>query len=172
MDGLKIVGWLDLYVHDSAGRLLEEHLGRNIITAGGKTHLANLISGQAGAQQISKMSLGDGGAGVSPLPTVAQLFSPIPFVEVDAALRHSLGLTSQIDSVVVDGGLKTMTYTAFFNSANAATGAFLSGIPNVANECALLSNNDVVVALRSFKAIPFDQPSAIGIRAVWTLQIG
>lgn len=167
-------GGLSLYVYDRDGRKIDEIHVQNLIVNLGKIHLLSLIAGKGGALAIKKMALGEGGCAIPPaIPTVAQLFAPIPFEVSNTSLRHPLEIVRQVeDNPPIDSGTKIVTFTAFFNSADVPTTAYISGIPNVTNEAALLSGDDVVVALRSFRSIPFDQASAIGIRAVWAIGIG
>jgi hypothetical protein len=169
VDGVSMWGHVRLEFYKGE-ELLDVSEGPNIVTDIGKNHMANLHGGLGGALPAATMAVGDGGAGVSPVPTVAQLYTPLPFVGVDLALRHPFGLSSPIEpGAVVDSVAHSITYTAFFNSANVPTGAYLSGIPNIVNEYALVSGNGVVIALTSRKPIPFDQASAIGVRAQWTI---
>lgn len=170
IDGVSMWGHVRLDVRDGADgvwRCVSE--APNIVTNVGKNHMANLHGGLGGALPVATMAVGDGGAGTGP-PTPAQLYTPINFNIVDIALRHPFGLSAPIEpGAVVDSVAHSITYTAFFNSANVPTGAYLSGIPNIVNEYALVSGDGVIIALTSRKPIPFDQASAIGIRAQWTI---
>ncbi len=169
VDGVSMWGYVRCEFY-RGGKLFEVQEGSNIVTDVGKNHMANLHGGLAGALPVATVAIGDGGAGVSPVPTVVQLYSPLPFVGVDLALRHPFGLSAPIEpGALVDSIAHSITYTAFFNSANVPTGVYLSGIPNIVNEYALMSGNGVVIALVSRPPIPFDQASAIGIRAQWTI---
>ena len=162
-------GWLVLEVY-KVGRLVDRIVvGRNVVTNAGKAQLLRVIGGVAGATAISRMGVGDGGCGLT--PPISSLFTPVAFAVTDTDLRSKINFAVNIQAgPVVDEGAKTVAFTCFLNSAG-VTGNPFHYTPHVINEIALLSGaaDDKVVALRSFRSIPFDVADAVEVKAIWTI---
>lgn len=141
----------------------------NVVVNNGKVHQLRLQGGISGFTPVSKMELADGGCGLAPSGNA--LFTPVPFVVTDTGLRQpfSTRKVSSIDTLLttVDSGARTITYVAFFSSAGTVGYHY---VPHVVNEIALRSGaEDVAIALRSFRSIPFDPTDAVDIKATWTI---
>jgi hypothetical protein len=174
--GLSFWGYLTLKVFKN-GKLIDIIEGKNTIITAGKIFALQLLGNVSGAQSIVKMAIGDGGCGgpPDPWPTPSQLSSPIPFVVTDTTLRHQLSFTNDpvgyryiTPGPVVNEPGQFITFVATFNSSQINPTSF-GFAPNVVNEAALVSGNDKILALRAFKSQPFDQGSAIELRAEWAI---
>jgi hypothetical protein len=157
-------GYLTLEVYQR-GKLIGIQAGPNIVVNGGKNLWNRRLFNGTTATGVAKMAVGDGGTP----PT--SLFSPTAFVVTNTALNNSISLSADIDpSPVEDLGAKTITFVTVLASAlaNAANFHFE---PRVINEIALqtAAPDNVIVALRSFRSIPFDPLNAMEVRASWTL---
>jgi hypothetical protein len=145
--------------------------GDNIVVNAGRLYYLNRFSPQftSTIQPITSMRAGDGGCGLS--PAISALFTPVPFSLTDTGLRSSIGLTTLNDpNPVINSSSLTITFVCniFSNLASAGNYHFT---PRVINELALLSGDGSVVALRSFRSIPFDPADSVVVRATWTLGI-
>lgn len=172
LHGLSWWGYLTLKVF-RRGKLLDVIEGKNVIIRDGKVFVLQLLGNVSGAQSIVKMAVGDGGCGTNPFPAETALDTPIPFLVTDTTLRHQLsfssGPTQNINAgPAVDTPGQFITFVATFNSSLVLPATF-GFVPNVVNEAALMSGNNKVLALRAFKSIPFDQASAIELKAEWAI---
>jgi hypothetical protein len=94
-------------------------------------------------------------------------------VATDTALRSTIGYTVNVSAINpvtdLDTGARTLKFVAVFSSASAPNGFHFT--PKVINEFALKSgaSDNVVVALRATRSIPFDPTDSVDVRATWLI---
>lgn len=167
----KIWGHLRLEWHN--GRTGESGIveDSNVVVDQGRVHILQRLSPALDATKdaVTAMEAGDGGCGV--LPPTSALFTPVPFTISNTALRASINYIATNDpSPAVNGPSKTITFVCFLSSSSTTNGQF-HYTPRVINELGLRTGDGTIIALRSFRSIPFDPADSVVVKATWTLGI-